>query len=419
MHILFLAQCYAPEEVSAAVLITELATGLVKPGHSATGHRVTVITGAPSYPYGRVFAGYRNRLYQLEMLDGVRVARTWSYISPHKTFWRRLFHYGTYSLSAFYGSLLAGKPDVIVSYSPPLTLGLSAWALSRLWKIPWVLQLEDLYPEAALAAGVLRPGLAARFFDWMARFQYQRAAHISVIAESFRESLLARGVPAERITLIPNWSDPDVVRPLPRENDFRRQHGAGRPFLVLYAGNTGLTSSLEDVLQAALLLKDDPDVFFLIVGEGVKKPALEAFAREQGLPNVAFLPYQPRELLPEIMAAADISLATLNSDSALSSLPSKVFTIMASARPVLAIAPPQSELARLVAEAGCGIVVPPGQPQRLAGILREHKSQLTNLQGMGSRGRIQLEQEYSRAGCVSRYEQMLLKVEAAGRGAAG
>jgi colanic acid biosynthesis glycosyl transferase WcaI len=119
------------------------------------------------------------------------------------------------------------------------------------------------------------------------------------------------------------------------------------------------------------------------------------------------------------MAAADISLATLNSDSALSSLPSKVFTIMASARPVLAIAPPQSELARLVAEAGCGIVVPPGQPQRLAGILREHKSQLTNLQGMGSRGRIQLEQEYSRAGCVSRYEQMLLKVEAAGRGAAG
>jgi colanic acid biosynthesis glycosyl transferase WcaI len=414
MHILFLAQCYAPEEVSAAVLITELATDLAR-----LGHALTVVTGAPSYPYGRVFDGYRNRLYQLEILDGVRVARTWSYISPHKTFWRRLFHYGTYSLSAFFGSLLAGRPDVLVSYSPPLTLGLSAWALSRLWKIPWVLQLEDLYPEAALAAGVLRPGLAARFFDWMARFQYQRAAHISVIAESFRESLLARGIPAEDVTLIPNWSDPDVLRPLPRENDFRRQYGAGRPFLALYAGNIGLTSSLEDVLQAALLLKDDPDIYFLIVGEGVKKPALEAFAREQALPNVAFLPYQPRELLPEIMAAADISLATLNSDSALSSLPSKVFTIMASARPVLAIAPLQSELGRLVAETGCGIVVPPGQPQRLAGTLREHKSQLTNLQGMGSRGRIQLEQEYSRVGCVSRYEQMLLKVEAAGPGAAG
>jgi colanic acid biosynthesis glycosyl transferase WcaI len=419
MHILFLAQCYAPEEVSAAVLITELATGLARSGHTLTGHRVTVVTGAPSYPYGRVFDGYRNRLYQVEILDGVRVVRTWSYISPHKTFWRRLFHYGSYSLSAFYGSLLAGKPDVIVSFSPPLTLGLSAWALSRLWKIPWVLQLEDLYPEAALAAGVLRPGLAARFFDWMARFQYRRAAHISVIAESFRESLLARGIPAEGITVIPNWSDPDVVRPLPRENDFRRRYGAGRPFLALYAGNIGLTSSLEDVLQAAALLKDDPDIFFLIVGEGVKKPALEAFAREQGLPNVAFLPYQPRELLPEIMAAADISLATLNSDSALSSLPSKVFTIMASARPVLAIAPLQSELARLVAEAGCGIVVPPGQPQRLAESLQTYKSQLTNLQGMGSRGRIQLEREYSRVGCVSRYEQMLMKVEAAGEGEAG
>ncbi len=270
-----------------------------------------------------------------------------------------------------------------------------------------MLQLEDLYPEAAVAAGVLHPGAAANFFDRMARFQYRRATHISVIAESFRESLLARRLSADQITLIPCWADPDILRPLPRENAFRLQHGGGRSFLVLYAGNLGLTSSLEDVLAAAVRLKDDPDVFFLLVGEGVKKTALEAFARENSLENVKFLPYQPRELLPEIMASADLSLVTLNSDSALYSLPSKVFTIMASARPILAIAPPHSELQRLVDENTCGITLPPGQPELLAKTIQEYKGRLTILKGMGDRGRIQLENSYSRVGCVSRYEQML------------
>src|SRR5690349_12751692 len=143
MHIMLMAQCYAPESVSAAVLITELATDLVR-----RGHRVTIVTGAPNYPQGRVFEGYRNRLYSSEMLDGVRVIRTWSYISPAKKTLPRLLHYGTYSATAFYGGLLAGKPDVLVSFSPPLPLGLSAWLLRRLWRIPWVLQIEDLYPDA-------------------------------------------------------------------------------------------------------------------------------------------------------------------------------------------------------------------------------------------------------------------------------
>jgi hypothetical protein len=137
MRILFMAQCYRPEAVSAAVLITELATDLVR-----RGHQVTMVTCAPNYPYGRVYEGYRNQLYQVEWLDGVRVVRTWTYISPQKTFWRRLFNYGGYSATAFYGGLLAGKPDILVSYSPPLPLGLSAWLLSRLWRVPWVLQLE-------------------------------------------------------------------------------------------------------------------------------------------------------------------------------------------------------------------------------------------------------------------------------------
>lgn len=403
MRIMFMAQCYAPEDVSAAVLITELVTDLVK-----QGHQITMITCAPNYPYGRVYAGYRNRLYQVEWLDGVRVVRTWSYISPHKTFWRRIFNYGSYSAIALYGGLFARKPDVIVNFSPPLPLGLSAWLLSRLWRVPWILQLNDLYPEAAVAAGVLRNRIAIVFFSAMERFLYQRATHISLISESFRRNLLGKGVSAEKITLIPVWADPDFVRPLPKENNFRKQHGLSGKFVVMYSGNLGLTSSLEDVLNTAILLNGDSEVRFIIIGEGIYKQSLEKMSRENGLENVMFLPYQPRELFPEMMAAADLSLVTLNRSSSLTSLPSKTFNIMASARPILAVTPPESEIAQLVEEAACGVALPPEHPELLAECILKLKQQDKRLTEMGENGRSQLETRFARSGCVEMYGQMLL-----------
>jgi len=402
LKILFLAQCYAPEEVSAAVLITELAQDL-----AARGHQVSVATIAPNYPYGRVYAGYRNRLYQVEMLNGVSLVRTWSYISPHKTFWRRLLLQGTYCATALYGGLLAGKPDVLVSYSPPLPLGLTAWLLSALWQVPWVLQVMDLFPEAAVAAGYLQNPSVIALFSKMATFQYRRAAHISLIAEAFRQNLLSKNVPAARISLIPVWADPEFIRPLPKDNLFRRQQGLDGKFVVLYAGTIGHTSCLEDVLDAADNLRGLPEVCFVLIGEGLKKAGLQAAARQRGLDNVRFLPFQPRETFAQVLAAADVSLVTLNASAAGSSLPSKVFNSMASARPILAVAPPESELARLVLTAGCGAVVPPDRPAEMADQVRRFQQNPQQCAEMGRRGREQLEQQYGRRGCVDRYEQML------------
>lgn len=402
MRILFLAQCYAPEEVSAAVLITELAADLAD-----RGHQVTVATIAPNYPYGRVYAGYHNRLFQRETIDGVRVVRTWSYISPHKTFWRRLFLQATYCTTAVYGGLSAGRPDILVSYSPPLPLGMTAWLLSRLWNVPWVLQLEDLFPEAAVAAGYLRSQQAIHFFSQMAGFQYRRAAHITLIAETFRQNLLARGVPDSKITLIPVWADPEFIRPLPKNNAFRLREGLQDKFVVLYAGNLGATSCLEDALQAAVRLQADPELCFVFIGEGVKKADLAAFAQQHNLQNVRFLPYQPRAAFAEVLAAADINLVTLNPAAAQSSLPSKVFNSMASARPILAIAPLDSELSRLVSSARCGLCVAPGQPAELASQILYLKERPEMGRTMGRRGRAFLEQYYARQQCVDRYEAML------------
>jgi colanic acid biosynthesis glycosyl transferase WcaI len=414
MRLLFMAQHYAPEEVSGAVLATELAEDL-----ATRGHDVTFVTCAPNYPQGRVFAGHRNRLYQVESRDGVRVVRTWSYISPRQakrhSFWPRILNYGTFSASAFYGGLLAGaklglEPEIIFSYSPPLPLGVSAWLLSRLWRVPWVLRVEDLYPEAAVAVSALRNRAAIDLFSALERFLYRQAARVSLISEGFRQNLEAKGVPAGKLSVIPVWADPEVVRPQAKENGFRRQHGLEGKFLVMYAGTLGLTSALEDVVQAARYLEGHPDVHFMMIGEGVKKEALVRLAQEKGLDNVTFLPFQPRAALSDMMAAADVSLVTLNRASSPFSLPNKVFNIMASGRPILAITPLESEVAQLIWAGECGVIVPPGESQHLASTILELKSDPDRLERLGNDGRALLESRFSRQRCVDLNERMLEQV---------
>ncbi len=411
MKILLLAQHYAPEDVSGAVLATELATDL-----AGQGHEVTFVTCTPSYPKGVVFPGYRNRLIQSETVDGVRVVRTWSYISRDKSFWKRLLNYGTWSATAFWGGVWAGKPDVVFSYSPPLPVGVSVWLLSRLWRVPWVLRVEDLYPDAAVAAGVLRNRAAIRFFAWLERFLYDRADQISLISDGFRRNLLAKGVAPDKLSVTPVWADPDIVQPLPKENGFRQEHGLGDAFVVLYAGALGHTSALEDVLEAAALLREEPDpspatsaAHFVIVGEGVKKEALMDEARRRGLDNVLFLPFQPRQRFAEMLAAADTSLVTLNAQSSSFSLPSKTFNIMASARPILAITPSDSEIATLVTAGQCGVNLPPGQPQQVAEVIRQWQCAQQQIDQMGRNGRALLESQFARTPCVASFSRLLVQ----------
>lgn len=404
MHILLLAQHFAPEEVSGAVLATELATDLV-----SRGHQVTFVTCAPNYPQGRVFPGYKNNIYTSKMFDNVRVIRTWSYITPSKAFWPRILNYGSFSAAAFFGGLLAARPDVIFSYSPPLPLGLSAWLLSRRWRVPWVLRVEDLYPDAAIAAGVLRNRTAIKLFAGLERFLYRQASHISVISESFRQNLLDKGVPASKLSVTPVWADPESIQPLPKQNGFREKHGLNGQFVVMYAGNLGHAAALDEVIEAAELLREQKDIRFLFIGEGVKKDALLQRAKSGGLPNVIFLPFQPRNEFSEMLAAADVSLVTLQPKASGTSLPSKAFNIMASARPILGVSAPNSEVAQLVQQGACGVNVAPGDTQRLVEVINNLKQEPGKLKLMGQNGRKQLETRYSRSYCVNQFEELIKK----------
>lgn len=403
MHILIMAQHYAPEDVSGAVLATELAEDLVQ-----RGHKVTFVTCAPNYPHGKVFPGYRNRLRSLEKRNGVTIIRVWSHITASRSFWSRIWNFATFSMMALLGGMTAEKPDIIFSYSPPLPLGVSAWLLSCLWRVPWVLRVEDLYPDAAIAAGVLHNRYAISFFKGLEKFLYRKASHISLISEGFRKNLLAKELPPEKLSVAPVWADADEIRPLPKENGFRQKLGIQGKFVVLYAGNLGITSALEDVIAGAALLRSHSDVVFLVVGEGVKKDAL--LLQAGGLEQVIFLPFQPRTSMPEMFAAADLGLVTLNANSSPFSMPSKVFNIMASGRPVMAITPPGSEVAELLKTAQCGINV--GNPEIFAQKILEIKGDPMLMNRWGGNGRSYMVEYFSRKKCLDLYESMLQQVAA-------
>ncbi len=403
MNILMMAQHFAPEETSGGVLATELAYDLLR-----LGHQVHFVTCAPNYPSGVVYPGYRNQIISREERGGVTVIRTWSYITPKRSFWSRVLNFGTFSVMAFLGGLAAGRPDMIFSYSPPLTLGISAWLLSRMWGVPWILRVEDIYPRAAVVSGVLRARMLIRMLENLERFLYHQAAHISLISPSFQKDLIQRGVPPAKLSTLSVWADPDQIRPLGKDNRFRREHGLLGKFVVLYAGNLGHTSEFEDVFCVADLLRDDPSIHFVLVGDGVKREELQRSVFRRGLPNILLLPYQPREGYAEVLAAADVGLVTLNRNSAACSLPSKVFNIMASKRPVLAVAPVQSDLAGLVQKYSCGIVVEPGNPKELhqAIMVLKTRSQ-PGTDHMGRNGREALIAHFSRHRIIQQFDQLL------------
>ena len=241
---------------------------------------------------------------------------------------------------------------------------------------------------------------------------YRKAAHITVITPAMRKNLLAKRVPAEKISIIPNFVDTDFIRPLPRENHFSREHELSDKFVVTYAGNLGYVYDLETMLDAAALLSSRKDILFLIVGNGVAKAGLENRADDLKLENVRFMPFQPRESLPWLRASSDIQVSLYKNGAANDSFPSKIYEIMASGRPLLASSEAESGVEHAVKTAQCGLCVKPANPGELAEAILtlSHDSSMREL--MGRRGRQYAEENHSKNAAVIRYNELLQKVAA-------
>lgn len=294
--------------------------------------------------------------------------------------------------------------------SPPLTNGLVGFAAGRLRRAPFVYNVQDVYPDIAVRLGVLRSRRSIAIFRRMEKFVYAKAAAVSVISEGFRDNLLAKGVPPGKIEVVPNFADTGLIRPLPRRNAFSAAHGLDERFVVLFAGNIGLSQGLEHVLEAARRLAGHPEVLFLIVGAGAAKPGLIDLAARLGLPNVRFLPFQPYQDIPEMYAASDAGLVPLKRGFTGESVPSKVLSILAAARPLIAAVDEGSETWRLAREAGCGLAVAPEDPAALAGAVLELAGDRERGRRMGAAGRELVERRYSRTAAATKYEELLIRV---------
>jgi len=406
MHILLLSTYFKPDIASTGVLMTELAEGLTR-----LGHRVTVVTSVPHYDGNRIWSDYRGKLHIREAFNGLDVRRVYLYVPQEKEgLVGRMLNYATFNTLSVLSGALAGSYDVVLTPSPPLTNGLAAFILSRLRGVPYVYNVQDIYPDVAIRMGVLTNPRVIAFFRYMERFVYDKAAAVSVISEGFRRNLLDKGVPDEKLEVIPNFMDMDFVRPLPRRNDFSAKHGLDDKFVVLFAGNVGMSQGLQKVLDTARLLENEREILFLIVGNGAAKPGLQDYAQALGLRNVSFLPFQPPETLPEMYASSDICLVPLRKGFTGESVPCKVFTITAAGRPLVASVDRDSDTHRFVRKSECGLWVEPENPGTLAEAILTLRDDKDMRDQLGHNGRAYVETRYTPEAVGRQYAALLGRV---------
>ncbi len=383
MHILLVHQAFATLWEPGGTRHHEFARLLAE-----RGHKVTIIASPVSYLTGSPAAAERE-----EVEKGVRVLRARVYSAHHRSFFHRLIAFFSFMISSWLLGLKVKDVDLVWGTSPPLSQGLTAWALARIQRAPFLFEVRDLWPQFAVAVGVLRHPILIQLSEWLERLLYRHAERVMVNSPGFIAHVQERG--ARRVELIPNGADPAMFDPRQDGADFRRVHGWGDRFLVLYAGAHGISNDLHVVLEAAERLAHKQDIQFVLLGDGKEKPALQARARERGLSNVAFLPPIPKSGMPSALAAADACIAILKPlEEYKTTYPNKVFDYMAAGRPiVLAI---DGVIREVVEAAGCGIYAQPGNPAALAEAILSLEADRLRARQMGMAGRRYLEENFSR-----------------------
>jgi len=411
MRVLILSQYYAPEPIPKPV---ELAREL-----SRRGHEITVLTGFPNYPTGRLYPGYRLAPMRREILDGIPIIRTFEFPYHGRHAAGRILNYGTFMLSAVLGACAAPRCDVVYVWHPPLSIGVAAWIVSCLGRIPFVYDVQDIWPESVVLSGVLHDGHFARALSRLERFVYARARRILVVTDGARDNLIAKGVPPEKVRVMSHWVDETLFAATDsgiRER-IRSEYGWGDRFVVLFAGNLGLVQGLDTVLEAAQGLGPNSSTLIVLMGDGTERERLQTRAQGLGVTSrVQFVPRQPAARMPDFMAASDVLLVHLQGSPLCEYvIPTKTFSYLAAGRPILLAM--DGPAARLVRDAGAGLIVPPESPQLMTAAIREFEA-MTNQarETMGELGRTYLARHFAKQKVIPEYEALL---EEAARGLRG
>jgi colanic acid biosynthesis glycosyl transferase WcaI len=357
----------------------------------------------PYYPWWRVQDGYRGLRFRRERRAGVTILRCPLYVPSVVTAAKRVLHEASFIATAFLRSVFSRRPDVLVIVSPPLGLAVAGAILGRLWRVPMVFHVADLQPDTALDLGMMRPGRMARLLYAVERLAYRRAAIVSTLTEAMRARILAKGVPAERVVLFEDWADPllfDLTTDA-ASLAIRRELGVGDAFLAVHAGNMGVKQGLDVVIDAAQRTRADAGIVYVLVGDGAVRPQLEARARALDLVNVKIVPLLPRDRFLPLLAAADVSLITQQRVVADVVFPSKVLTLLAAGKPVIASVTGGSAVATAIATAGAGLVIEPEDGDQLALAVRALRDDPVRRAAMSAAGRVYARDHWERAKALS------------------
>jgi colanic acid biosynthesis glycosyl transferase WcaI len=379
MKILIHTMYFLPEFGSAPILMNELAAYL-----AGRGHDVEVITTLPRPPHNR---GYAGRFYMRECRNGFHVKRILTNFTVHHI--GRLVAWSIYTMMTIIHLAKVRRGDVVFLRLPPLQLGVTGILARFLCGARVMLNVQDIHPDLSIESGLLKNPLAIKAALGFEKWIYDGHRNIVVISDGFKRNLTAKGVSPDKISVIPNWVDTEFVRPLPKANPVSEKHGLAGKFVLLYSGIVSISSyaTLVRILETAALLKDDPEILFVIVGEGFKANDLQAKAAELDLPNVLRLPFQPYRDVPQMMASADVLLVPLDKEKSLLSVPSKFYNYAAAGRPVLGLAHENSEIFQIIRDARCGLCAPPDDPARIAAVIRALKKDADGRAAMGANGR--------------------------------
>jgi glycosyltransferase involved in cell wall biosynthesis len=402
VHILFLSHYFPPEVNAPASRIFENAKRWVK-----SGHRVTVITCVPNHPKGIVYPGFKNRFFQWAEVEGIRVLRVITYLSPNEGFVKRTFNYVSYMISAILFSPLVRDVDIVVSTSPQFFCGMAGYFVSRMKRRRWVLEIRDLWPESIVTVGAIKQRKVIQFLEWLEKFLYLKAGHIVSVTNAFKDHIMKKGVPAERICVITNGADLDMYIPLQKHNSVSDEFGFNGSFVASYIGTHGMAHSLKTVMQAAQKLESRKKILFLLVGDGAERQALLKEKERLGLHNVLMLPQQPKEKMPEFLAASDVCMVLLKKDDLFKTvIPSKMFEAMAMERPI--ILGVDGESRKIVEEAQCGIFIEPENHDELAEAVERLSLDRELVRRLGVNGRRFVESNYNRDVLAEKYLNVLL-----------
>lgn len=390
MNILFFSDNFPPEVNAAATRVYERACYWVE-----WGHQVTIIASAPNYPQGKVYKGYKNKWYQVEYIDGIKVIRVKTFMARNSGFLLRILDFMSYMVMASIIGMLQKKPDIIAVTSPQFFAAVGAWFVSFGRRLPFVLEIGDMWPASIVASGAMGQSRVIKFLEKVELFLYRRASQIIVLSAEFKRDMIKRGINANKITIALNGVDLPRYKPMSRNIELEKKYSLQNSFVIGYIGTFGMSHALDSILSAANMLKNNLDIKFIFVGDGAMRQKMLAIKKASGVTNVLIIDPQPKNIIAKYWSLCDIALVSLKNDPIFAgAIPSKIFEIMGMGLPILLSAPP-GEASHIVEKNKVGIHVSPEDPNSLVKAILQIKNNSGFIIELSANSR-QCAQKYSR-----------------------